>query len=38
MMTSEDVADAIVWMLSRPDHVLISELVMHNTLNPWASA
>ena len=37
MMTSDDVADAIVWVLTRPDHLFIGELVMHNTLNPWAS-
>jgi NADP-dependent 3-hydroxy acid dehydrogenase YdfG len=37
MMTSDDVADAIVWMLTRPDRIFIGELVIHNTLNPWAS-
>ena len=37
MMISDDVADAIVWMLTRPDHISIGELVVHNTHNPWAS-
>ena len=38
MMTADDIADAIVWMLTRPDHLFIGELVIHNTLNPWATA
>ncbi len=36
MMAADDVADAIVWLLSRPDRISISELVMHNLHNPWA--
>lgn len=36
MMTADDIAEAIVWMLTRPDHISIGELVMHNTHNPWA--
>ncbi len=35
MMTPDDIAQAIVWMLSRPDHIHISELLVHNTLSPW---
>jgi 3-oxoacyl-[acyl-carrier protein] reductase len=37
MMTSGDVADAIVWVLTRPDRLFIGELVMRNTSSPWAS-
>jgi NADP-dependent 3-hydroxy acid dehydrogenase YdfG len=36
MMTPDDVAEAIVWMLSRPDGVVVSELVLQNARNPWA--
>ena len=36
MMDPEDVADAIVWLLCRPDGITISELVMLNRHNPWA--
>lgn len=36
MMAADDVADAIVWMLTRPNRISISELVLHNVHNPWA--
>jgi NADP-dependent 3-hydroxy acid dehydrogenase YdfG len=36
-MRSGDVADAIVWVLTRPDRLFIGELVMRNTIDPWAS-
>jgi NADP-dependent 3-hydroxy acid dehydrogenase YdfG len=36
MMKPDDLADAIVWMLTRPDHVCVGELVLHNAHNPWA--
>jgi NADP-dependent 3-hydroxy acid dehydrogenase YdfG len=35
MMTPGDVAQTIMWMLSRPDHIHIRELEMHNTQSPW---
>jgi 3-oxoacyl-[acyl-carrier protein] reductase len=36
MMTADDVAQAMLWMLTRPDHVQIGELVVHNARNPWS--
>ena len=36
MMTAADVAEAMLWMLTRPDHVQIGEVVVHNARNPWA--
>jgi NADP-dependent 3-hydroxy acid dehydrogenase YdfG len=35
MLSPDDVADAIVWMLTRPDHLFIGELVVHHSRNPW---
>ena len=37
MLTADDVADAIVWMLTRPDHVRVGELILDNARNPWSS-
>jgi NADP-dependent 3-hydroxy acid dehydrogenase YdfG len=37
MLAAEDVAAAIVWMLTRPEHVRIRELILDNARNPWAS-
>jgi NADP-dependent 3-hydroxy acid dehydrogenase YdfG len=36
MMTPDDVARALVWMLTQPDHVQIDEVVLRNTTSPWA--
>ncbi len=38
MMTSDDIAETIIWMLGRPDHLYIGELAMHNTHNPWGTS
>ena len=35
MLTPDDVADAVLFMLTRPDHVHIGELVVHTTRSPW---
>ncbi len=35
MMTPDDIAQMIEWMLSRPDHIHISELLVHNARSPW---
>jgi NADP-dependent 3-hydroxy acid dehydrogenase YdfG len=36
MMTVDDVAEAMLWMLSRPDHVQVGEVVLHNARSPWS--
>lgn len=38
MMAADDIAQAVVWVLTLPDHISIGELVMHNSHNPWASS
>ena len=38
MMTADDIAEAIVWMLSRPARLFIGELAVHTTHNPWGSS
>jgi NADP-dependent 3-hydroxy acid dehydrogenase YdfG len=35
MLTPEDVANTMVWMLTRPDHVQIDEVVIQNARSPW---
>jgi NADP-dependent 3-hydroxy acid dehydrogenase YdfG len=37
MMTADDIADAIVWILTRPDHVRIGELILDNARSPWSA-
>jgi 3-oxoacyl-[acyl-carrier protein] reductase len=36
MMTVDDVAEAMLWMLTRPDHLQIGEVVMLNARSPWS--
>ena len=38
MLAPDDVAQAVVWMLTRPDHVRIAELLVDNARNPWTIA
>lgn len=35
MLTPDDVADTLVWVLSRPEHVQIGEVVVGNAASPW---
>jgi 3-oxoacyl-[acyl-carrier protein] reductase len=37
MMAADDIGEAIVWVLTRPDHVRVGELILDNARNPWAS-
>ncbi|HEY8546657.1 MAG TPA: SDR family oxidoreductase [Acidimicrobiales bacterium] len=36
MMTPDDVARALVWVLSQPDHLQVDALVLRNTTSPWS--
>lgn len=35
MMLAEDVANAVVWVLTQPDHLQINEVVLNNFCSPW---
>lgn len=35
MLTPDDVADTLMWILGQPDHVQIDEVVVDNAVNPW---
>ena len=35
MLAAEDVAGTTLWMLTRPEHVQIDEIVVHNARHPW---
>jgi short-subunit dehydrogenase len=37
MMTPDDVARALTWMLTQPDHVQIDEVILRNAASPWLS-
>lgn len=36
MMTPDDVAQTLTWMLTQPDHVQIDEVILRNATSPWA--
>ncbi len=36
MLSPDDVAQAMLWMLTRPDHVRIDEVVVQNSRSPWS--
>jgi NADP-dependent 3-hydroxy acid dehydrogenase YdfG len=36
MMTPDDVARTLVWVLTQPDHLQIDETVLRNATSPWA--
>ena len=35
MLTPDDVADTLEWVLSRPEHVQIGEVIVGNAASPW---
>ncbi|MGH9132478.1 MAG: SDR family oxidoreductase [Ilumatobacteraceae bacterium] len=35
MLTPDDVADALMWILTQPDHLQIDDLVLNNATSPW---
>lgn len=35
MLTPDDVANALMWMLTQPEHVQIDEVVLNNAVSPW---
>lgn len=35
MLTSDDVANTLMWILNQPDHVQIDEVVVNNAVSPW---
>jgi NAD(P)-dependent dehydrogenase (short-subunit alcohol dehydrogenase family) len=37
MLAPADVAAALLWLLTQPDHVHVPELVVHNAASPWGS-
>lgn len=37
MMTPDDVARTLAWVLTQPDHVQVDEVMLHNTASPWQS-
>ena len=37
MLTADDVAQALLWMLTLPDHVQVGDLVVDNARPPWSS-
>lgn len=37
MLAPQDVAEAVVWMLTQPEHVHVSEVLLDNARNPWSA-
>ncbi len=37
MLTPEDVANTLIWILGQPDRVQIDEVIISNAHNPWQS-
>jgi NADP-dependent 3-hydroxy acid dehydrogenase YdfG len=35
MLTPDDVANTLMWILGQPDHVQIDEVIVSNAVNPW---
>ena len=35
MLTPEDVANTLIWILGQPDRVQIDEVILNNARNPW---
>jgi 3-oxoacyl-[acyl-carrier protein] reductase len=37
MLAPQDVAEAVVWMLTQPEHVHVTEVLLGNARNPWST-
>ena len=36
MLTPDDVARTLAWMLAQPEHLQIDEIVLRNATSPWS--